>query len=201
MTSFIMRAIWIFVALIPLAAVPQTDSWPVIQPLREERTFSLVGNEEADAPLTVFLKDTKNTPVYKLECHNGNYDDSSAISFSGDFQCALFAIKGEVRTSWNLLATDEAAEQRSDWFNRGRMTSGQVWGECGADPEYGTIRHFRSRGMQITIEYKDFKWFPAEGNRHPLSGFTVVISAVPDATAQSPAAERIKTPRPPKACN
>jgi len=199
MTSLVKANLLILLALFPLPCWPQIR-WPTIQPLREEHTFVLALNDTSDTPLTLFLKGLKGTSVYKLECHNGNYEDSSEIEFSGDFQCALFAVQGGERTSWNLLATDEPQQQKSDWLNRGRMTSGQLWGECGRNPDYGTIRRFRLRGMEITVQYKDLKWFPAIDSRHPLAGFTVNITAVPNPAAQTPTTERVPAPRP-QSCN
>jgi len=108
------------------------------------------GKDGRDTPLVIFIKYRTGLPVYRLEFHNGNYEDSSEIDYSGDFQCALFALQGGTRVSWNLLATDEQAEQKSDCLNRGRMTTRQTWGDCGAKPEYGRIRHFRLRGMRTS---------------------------------------------------
>jgi hypothetical protein len=108
----------------------------------------------------LFIKNTAGVPIYKLECHNGNYEELSGLDFSGDFQCALFAIKGGTRNTWNLLVSQAEAEERSDWLDRGRVTSNQFRGECGEVPEYGKLRNFRLRGMLITLEFSNLKWSP-----------------------------------------
>jgi hypothetical protein len=180
-----------------LAVSAETEVWPVIQPVRSEHTYVDSGRNDADTPFVLFIKNLGGLPAYKLECHNGNFDDESEINFSGNFHCALFAVAGGRRTSWNLLATDEPAEQKSDWFNRGRMTSNQLWGRCGANPEYGKTRHFRVRGMKITFEFKNVEWFPAtKNNQRLLKKFTFNVSAVSDKSAKTPTAERVGTPRP-----
>jgi len=190
-----------FAALLPKWASAQTHPWPLVQPLDEHRAFMLSDNPNSDAPVTLFVRDLHGNPVYKVECHNGNYEDSSEINFSGDFQCALFALSRGVRTSWNLLATNEPQEQGSDWLNRGRMTSGQLWGACGADPEYGTIRHFRLRGMAITIEFMKLRWLPPTDNYHRLGGFDVGFSITNDPSALNPTAQTVAKRDAPKSCH
>jgi hypothetical protein len=174
------------------------DTFPSIEPQHEERTFVNPGSDGQDVPLVVIVVDDRNRlPAYKLECHSGEYEDSSEINFSGDFQCVLFALKGGVRVSWNLLATGEPPEQSSNWLNRGRMISGQLWGKCGADREYGTVRHFRLRGMRIRFEFKDLEWRAgAEKNQHRLQKFTFSATFLPDKKARSLTAERVDSPRP-----
>jgi hypothetical protein len=110
-------------------------------------------------------------------------------------------MSGDARTSWNLLATGEEAEQRSDWFNRGRMTSGELWGECGKNADYGRIRRFRLRGMLITFGFDDIQWDSAsEHKAHPLKRFVFKVTFVAEKNADTATAERVKTPRPPKSC-
>jgi hypothetical protein len=173
--------------------------WPAVRPLREQRTFQITGN--SDAPLNAVIRDTKGFPVYEFECHNGEYENGTGFNFCGTFHCALFALnKDRVRESWNLLATDEDAERESDWFNRGRMTEGQLWGECSKDPDYGMVRHFRLCGMAIQFRYSDLRWSNRSTDEHRLSAFTFTLSVVADVTAKSLWAERVKTPRPPNSC-
>ena len=177
----------------------QGNQWPVIQPVHESRTFVIHGG--GDTPLIFRIRDLRGVPVYKLECHNGDYEGSSAINFSGDFQCALFALRNGARTSWNLLATDEESQQRSDSLNRGRMTANQLWDDCGANLEYGRVRRFRVRGMQLTFRFRGLQWLPVQGGEPPRLGrFTFEVTAVPDASAESATAERVAVPRPGGLC-
>ena len=176
-----------------------SGAWPVIRPAHESHTYSAGGT--ADTPLIIFIRTTGDVSVYKLECHNGNYEDMSFINFSGDFQCVLFSLDGDHRTSWNLLASDDEAEQRSDYFNRGRMTSNQIWSECGQIPEYGRVRHFNLRGMRITFEFKDLQWkSPSIARQHRLSSFTFVVDVSPDGSANSATAQKPDSPWPGPPC-
>jgi len=183
----------------PLLA--QTKSWPLVEPLREQQTFNDLGKNNADTPFLVFLKDAKGASVYKLECHNGNYENESEISFSGAFQCVLFAVEGTKLTSGNLLAVDNKDERSTDWFNRGRMLSEQLRGECAGYPEYETVRHFKLRGMLITFQFTDLEWTkPNDQNKPQLNKFTFGVSVVPDKSAQTAAAEPVKGAKPPNSC-
>jgi len=103
-----------------------SPEWPAVRPFHEERIISL---EEPvpDVPL-VFTIRTDSDVQYRLECHTGDYEDMTLINFSGAYQCAMFAMKRRERTSWNLFADDSAVQRSADWFNRGRMTEGQLRG-------------------------------------------------------------------------
>lgn len=177
------------------------ESWPTIQPVEAKQNYVHPGMNGTDTAFLLLLRSRNGTPLYKLECHNGNYEETSELNFSGDFQCALFALKDGDRASWNLLATNSKAEQGSDWLNRGRMTANQLWGDCGAIPEYGVTREFRLRGMLLRFRFTDLQWSPSSEHRQPqLEGFTFEVSALPDrgaveATASSPGTSTV-----PSAC-
>ena len=180
----------------------QASKWPTIRPLEEKKVFINPGQNNADTPFVAFIKASDGVPAYKLECHNGNYENESEMNFSGDFQCALFAVKGTTRTSGNLLASDTKNELSTDWWNRGRMRAAQLRGECLKYPEYSTDRRFKLRGMLLTLRFADVKWSPRKDQQGEpmLAGFTFLVKAVPDESAQSSRAELPAGPRPPSAC-
>jgi len=191
-----------FLALISgLPGVAQAKSWPTIQPLHESQLIVVPG-EEVDTPFLAFVKRVDGTPIYKLECHNGYYEDTSEINFSGAFQCALFEVHGKTVTGVNLLATAGRDEPDTEWWNRGRMLSHQLRGECLNYPEYSTLRHVRVRGMLITLGFTDVKW-SSEQNRegYPmLESFRLSVDIVPDKNAQTSRAEPAPGPTPPRSC-
>lgn len=179
----------------------QIASWPNIQALHESYTFIEPGRDK-DTPFLAFIKNASGVPAYKLECHNGNYKDESEINFSGDFQCALFGLSGGKTTTWTLLAVSNKDEESTDWWNRGRMLSYQLRGECLAYPEYSTLRHFKLRGMLVTLQFTNIEWSTAkdqQGNSL-LQRFTFTLDVVPDKTAQSSAAEPAAGAKPPRSC-
>ena len=178
------------------------SQWPTVRPLHAKRSFINPGKDHADTPFLAFIRDTRGVPLYRLECHNGNYDDESEMNFSGEFQCALFAVRGKVLTSGDLLAANTKNELSTDWWNRGRMLSRQLRGKCLAYPEYSTDRHFRLRGMLITMRFEDIRWGSGkdqQGNPQ-LAKFTFALDVVLDKAAQSSRAELPAGPKPPTSC-
>lgn len=180
----------------------QASQWPIIRPLEGKKIFINPGQNNTDTPFVAFIEDSDGTVAYKLECHNGNYDNESEINFSGNFQCALFAIKGATRTSGNLLAANTKNELSTDWWNRGRMRAAQLRGDCLKYPEYSTDRRFKLRGMLLTLRFADVKWSTRKDQQSEplLSGFTFLFKVVPDKSAQSSRAELPPGPKPPSAC-
>jgi len=173
----------------------------VVEPLHERRTFNDIAKSNADTPFLVYLKNTEGVAVYKLECHNGFYENDTGIDFSGDFQCVLFAIDGNKVTTGNLLAVDNKDERSTDWFNRGRILSEQLRGACAGYPEYESVRHFKLRGMLITFQFTDLEWARLiDQNKLILNKFTFDFSVVPDKRNQTASAEPVKGAKPPNSC-
>jgi hypothetical protein len=186
--------------ILALASTAQTTDWPAIRPLHGIHAFDGLANG-ADTPVLVSIKDVTGVPIYKLECHNGNYEDDSGYGFSGAFQCVLFAVHGDKPTSGNLLA-DAEDQQGTTWWNRGRMRDDQLRGKCLAYPEYSTLRHFRVRGMLITFRFSKIEWATARGddNNPGIDKFTFSLDVVPDEAAHGSVAEVPKGPRPSESC-
>ena len=188
---------WCLALAVASRPARQGIHWPVIAPVRASRTFTKPGWGRTDTPFLAFLRDVNGRPIYKFECHNGNFDQDAGIYYSGDFQCALFAVRGVQRTSWNLLATASRTEQTSDWANRGRMFASQLRGRCRLYPEYSTLRNFELRGMLVSLKFDDIEW-SAGGKR--LAGFRFTFEARPDPAATSATAAPPTGPRPPLGC-
>ena len=148
------------------------------------------------------MRDVRNKPAYRLECHNVDYDVTSEYDYSGDFHCALFALKGGSRASWNLLATNDPVQRSTDWMNRGRMLASQLYGTCGDVPDYGRIRRFRLRHMRLTIEFANLRWRTETRPLDPvLEGFTVHVRATPDASAQTESSAPAPLKADPESCD
>ena len=192
----------IFAAICSIALSAEANKWPTVQSLEEKRVVIDLGKEGADAPVVTFIKDIGGVPIYKLECHTGDYENESEMNFSGDFQCAMFAVKGTTLTSGNLLAADTKDELSTDWWNRGRVRSTQLRGECLHYPEYSTDRRFRLRGMLVTLRLADIRWGTRRDQQgNPLlAGFTLVIKVAPEKAAQSSRAQLVDGPKPPASC-
>lgn len=193
---------WAASLISTLTMAAQENGWPVVQAQHEMRTFVDPGSGNTDTPFLALFKNTAGAPLYKFECHNGNYDDDSEMDFSGDFQCALFALNGNTRTTGNLLAADTRNEQSTDWWNRGRMRSAQLREPCLAFPEYSTDRHFRLRGMAISMQFSGIEWSAHKDrqNNPTLRRFTFTLDVVPDKEAHGSRADPSAGPAPPRSC-
>lgn len=178
------------------------DRWPTIRPLHREHAFLHADRANTDLPFLAFIKDTDGVPVYKFECHSGDYNGESEMNFSGYFQCALFAIKGDALTSTDLLAANTKDELSTDWWNRGRMLSRQLREKCLAYPEYSTDRRFRLRGMLVTMRFTDVVWSAKKDQQgNPMiARFAFTLGVVPDRGAQSSRAALLEGPKPPPSC-
>ena len=185
----------------PITPHPQAGAWPEIEPTHVEFIYVAPRLKDDDRPFIAYFKDAQGNQVYKFECHNGAYGDETEMKFSDELQCALFPFKDTTVTAVNLLAADTRDEQGNDWWNRGRVFSAQFRGECLTYPEYSTTRHFRMRGLDVTLSFTDIEWNPAPGSKAPsLASFTLAIDAAPDKDAHSPLAETVPGSRPPKSC-
>jgi hypothetical protein len=181
----------------------QEAHWPTIRPVQVSRTYDVSGRGPKDTPLLLIVRDTSGRPAYRLECHNGDYDVDSLYNFSGDFQCALFALRGKAVASGNLLATSDPVQGSADWMNRGRMLAWQLYSaECADVPDYGRTRRFRLRQMRLTIQFENLRW---NARRRPLDpgldDFTVRVRAAHDVSAWTQSAAPAPLKMDPKRCD
>jgi hypothetical protein len=192
----------ILATIYTVSLLAERNKWPTIQSLEKKRVITDLGKEGADTPVVEFIKDAGGVPAYKLACHTGDYENESEINFSGDFQCALFAVKGTILTSGDLLAADTKDELSTDWWNRGRVRSAQLRGECLRYPEYSTDRRFKLRGMLVILRFTNIQWSAGkdeQGNPR-LAGFTLDIKVVPNKSAQGSRSELVPGQKPPASC-
>jgi hypothetical protein len=171
---------------IHLAAQARTDyqrsnHWPAIQPLKKVYRFS-----KADAAyLDLDIMGLEGEALYRLQCRTRENDDVVDFDFSGDFECRLTSTYSTDPYS-NLLT--ENPDQSRDWESRARFFSEELQGDCAHYPEYGRVRTFRLRGMEITLKIDPIRFRKGRrtsDHREPLTslldafGFTVSIRAAP----------------------
>lgn len=178
------------------------STWPEIEELNVEQVFLRQDEEEADTPLVAIIRNPRGEGIYRIECHNWAYDDDSLISYSGSFQCGLFAYEGGMLVPSNLLAADTEDELSTDWWNRGRILRKHLRGECLKYPEYSSTRNFRLRNMRVTLRFFDVEWSEKTSvdGLPRLKSFSAALSAKRDATADSSRAEVPVGDLPPKSC-
>lgn len=189
-----MRVLQIILVLLTLAAPSVSvaiereigNPWPAVKSVT--RTFDFTDADNAAADLTIEGNDGR--PLYKLECHPGSYSDSheTAYDYSGLFDCQLRSLYSAERID-NLL-TSSFIQWSEWWANRGRFLTDNLVGKCADYPEYGSVRHLRLRGMEITLAIDDVKFRQPnpgnfEANQPILQSYRFTVSVRPDPSAIS----------------
>ena len=174
--------------------------WPEILPIM--KTIHFVDHQEGAARLKVVGKNS--TPLYLLECYLNAYDhEDRNFDYSGDFECRFTSLYDDSHGHSTLLIEDPYPTR--DWQSRGRFLIEELKGKCAEYPEYGRIRHFRLRGMNLMLEIKAFKIKPGSSaenspwNRDRIKELELYVTITPDAKALSEIAEPTKYIRLPSA--
>jgi hypothetical protein len=179
------------------SVVEAGSNWPVVAPLNEVFRFS----DARTAEVGLWLQGVDGSKLYRLECHPWLYEKDRDFNYSGDFECRLTS--ASPKESYSTLLTDNPKQSR-DWESRGRFLVPELVGECGGYPQYGRVRTFRLRGMQLRLEIKEIKLRHSTDNatKGPLAleSFTLSVAVHSDPNARSQIAEPAKVTAPPPAC-
>lgn len=159
-----------------------TSGRPAMQPLDQRLEINL-HRDAIDLRLPI-LSDA-GQPLYWLRCLGGSETslDSRGEKDGNNYVPPLACVLVEQADGWNasLLSEDEAAV----WYSRGQYHGTDLIGECGHYPEFGRVRHFRLRGMQLTLEAEHVV---AQDN--DASRFTLHVTATADPSALTARAQR-----------
>lgn len=170
-------------------------SWPEVQPIEKE--FKVENLSEAYVYFDVIGKNAQT--LYHFECSTPDIASKRKIQFDymGGFECRLWSPADERHLT--LLVEDP---HDNDWQSRGRFSAYELVGACGEYPEFGRIRHFKLRGMSITLSLDQVRLTPPESTTKGRTGWRLVsfqlrVSIRPDATAKSNIAEPSNAVEPP----
>jgi hypothetical protein len=125
--------------------------------------------------------------------------DRSGLTFdwSGDFECRLTSLYSH--DSFSTLFADNPRVTR-DWDTRARFLAEELIGSCASYPEHGALRHFRLRGMTITLSIHDVVFDSTlmdNGDLRPsLKSFRFVISVERNPAVHSSLTQRVPYPWP-----
>lgn len=184
-------------ALISVSVFAATERWPNVSPMKMVVNFP----DASHAELSLDLRGPGDQNLYRLECHTWLYDKSRDFDYSGDFECRLIPLY--MATRYSTLLTDDPDATR-DWESRARFLVPELIGECASFRDYGRVRTFRLRHMQLWLEMADVKLRPSMVNASKgpfaLTSFRFVVNVKPDPTAQSSIAEQTSARRPPRSC-
>lgn len=201
MKNLLFVGLMLLVELIAEATLSSSDegkrSWPVIKPIK--KSFHFVDHRNTGTQLKIV--DTDGTPVYLLECYLNAYEhEDRAFDYSGDFECRLSSLSSKER--YSTLLTEEKHPTR-DWQSRGRFLVEELSGKCAEYPEYGLVRHFSLRGMNLTLKIQNFKMASSSStenapwNRDRMKELDLDVTITPDPNASSEIAEPTKYIEPP----
>jgi len=174
-------------------------SWPRVSPM--ERSFHLVDHQQPAAEM--LIRSSRGATLYFLQCYlNAGERDDPNFDYSGDFECRLTSLYSE--DTYSTLLTEDK-HQSSDWESRGRFLVQELVGQCAQYPEYGAVRHFRLRGMELTLAVSGLKMEKGSRARNApwnvdrVGALDLKVIVAPDPGATSAIAERTRYLRPPRA--
>jgi hypothetical protein len=177
---------WVLVLCVPgfVVVCSGAQSYPVVAAL--QRTFDVPDVGKANVSLDI--PSVNGASLYRLECRSsGNSPEPASFDYSGDFECKLSSVGG--LEPYSTLLTEDAHQSR-DWESRGRFFSAELRGDCARIPEFGATRHFKLRGMKLTLQALDAV-FTERGN---LSSLKLAVTVRPDPHARRPIAEIVPIP-------
>lgn len=192
MNRRIVVIVTIFVLLSCLDGLAQATppEWPLVREMEE--TFEVP--QPSAAVIRTYVQSHDGQPLYLFVCRAGldEYFDTLGINYAGDLDCRLMPAElGEVEV--NLLVEMPG---RAAWYSRGRMFANELYGPCGDYPEWGRLRHFRLRGMLITLRFFDPQFVSVQGaaaiGRQPpvkLQSYKLRFTVEPDPRATGARAE------------
>ena len=183
---------WLWIS----ACGADAKSWPDVLPLKQSIYFS----DTSQFAAGVYIFGVDGNPRYLIECHDYRYKEDKGFLYSGDFECRLTPLYE--KTAYSTLFTDNPHQSR-DWQSRARFLSQELVGKCASYPEYGAVRHFRLRKMDITLAMQDIKFGtsdagqPTVKGRPKLASFRFDINVAPDPAAKSEIAAPVRYRYPP----
>jgi len=145
--------------------------------------------------IKVPIVDSTGKQQFTLVCRGGSeahvetIRQRTGVWYVPPLSCLLN--EGVRETERSLLGEDDLAF----WYSRGQFYWDELVGACGDYPEFGRIRHFRLRGMLITLEAQD-----PEIREESLAYFKLRISVKNQPSAHSLLAERSGYLHPDKDC-
>jgi len=181
-------------ALFPLASFAG-HSWPEVTPV--EKDFQIDSISDAYVSFEVTGKNAEI--LYRFECATPNVASKRKIQFDymGGFECRLWSPADETRSTLLIENSHD-----NDWQSRGRFAAYEVVGSCAEYPEFGRIRHFRLRGMLLTLTLNHIRLAPPTTTAKGKVGWEFVsfhlrVSVRSDPSAKSAICEPPNVMEPP----
>lgn len=171
-------------------SAPSRERWPDVQDVNT--SYQIDDPPHASFDLTIRGR-FGDSPIYMLTCHSGDLDDPTDFNYSGFLECRLASLYS--RDTVGTLLT-ETMNQTTDWQNRGRFMKWHLLPGCAEYPDWGRIRTFELRGMDLTIALSDFRFSRLAANQQGPRSYKVNVSVKNDPKSDSSIAQRSKAPQP-----
>src|ERR1700722_12984857 len=176
-----------------LAEDNSSKKWPEVLPMH--KIIHFVAGQNSISKIKIMGKNGK--PLYLLESHLNAWalDDDNDFNYSGDFESRLTSLYDNYFSS--TLLTNNPNPTR-DWDSRGRFLMEDIMGKSADYPEYGRLRHFRLRGMELTLNIRSIEISHGAGlengprNEGKIRKLELEITVVPDSTAKLGITEKPK---------
>ncbi|MGV8074547.1 MAG: hypothetical protein AB2L11_08330 [Syntrophobacteraceae bacterium] len=178
----------------PVHGSDNQHQWPEVS----YANFNMEFSEPHETAAKIEIPGIDDKHLYLLECHLGPYE-TPEFDYSGHFECRLSSLYSP--GTYSTLLTDLPNQSR-DWESRGRFLIEEIMGKCAEYPEYGRLRHFRLRGMELTLEVTSLVTEP-DANfelmkpRQKIKQLVLNVTVQPYPAAVSPIAERTNFIEPP----
>ncbi|TDR39709.1 hypothetical protein DFR29_11599 [Tahibacter aquaticus] len=121
-------------------------------------------------------------PLYRLSCHQGDYESKVEGDFDHMFHCKLFDMRGVIRGDM-FSPTPEWNRSRT----RATFRREQLMGRCASHAYFGKDRTFRMMGMNLRMAISDLRQPDMRkmlsGEAAPDFAFNFQVDVRADATA------------------
>ncbi len=164
------------------------QQWPIIAEFTAKVGIDTSAN---GIFFTLPLLDVHGITQYSLICVGGSngflgnpsiFGGTKDTNYVGQFACGL--TKGNSHEIENSLLSEDESPY---WFSRGRVINFRdLIGACGRYPEYGALRHFRLRNLELTLDFRDMS---LDKNGNPAF-IILAVSVRRDPTATTAQAEQ-----------
>ncbi|MFC4158753.1 hypothetical protein [Chitinimonas lacunae] len=103
---------------------------------------------------SLIIPDLDGRPLYRLSCHQGDYESAEEGDFDNMYHCKLWDARQPQPGPDLLWPTPQWNRART----RALFTLEQLMGSCAKDPYFGQVRSFRFRGMEMRLAVSDFRY-------------------------------------------
>jgi len=161
-----------------LPGLASAQSWPVVQPLHA----SFRVEETAASAVEALVRDVDGDALYRFSCRDAPGRGSRDGTDRGVLDCTLQDAR---RSDPHDLLVEAREVEDAEAFRRDRVSASELLGDCASYPEYGRLRHFRLRGMALTLSFEDVRIGARDADGAPtLAAYTLELSVDADPSAK-----------------